>query len=81
MRTIILAVMAAGATYTTGSGPAMARDYPYCLQSRQEGIPGDCSYQSYNQCVASASGRNATCAINPRFAFSQPRRYRSYSGY
>jgi hypothetical protein len=28
------------------SAPASASDYPYCLQGRGVGIPGDCSYQS-----------------------------------
>lgn len=52
--------------------PAAAVDYPYCLQGRQTGVPGDCSYRTYEQCEMAASGRSAFCNINPRFAFRQP---------
>ncbi|WKA32010.1 DUF3551 domain-containing protein [Bradyrhizobium roseum] len=56
-----------------GAAPASAYDYPYCLQGRGVGIPGDCSYRTYSQCQASASGRGLTCNINPRVAFQQSR--------
>ena len=62
---------------------AQARDYPYCLTSPGYGYPGECSYSTYEQCRASASGRRADCIINPRTAFGprpgyrdQPRYYR-----
>lgn len=75
-----LAVMAAGAA--TMATPAAAYDYPYCLQGSGVGIPGDCSYQSYAQCMTSASGRRAYCNINPRVAFGQQqRRVRTYRNY
>jgi hypothetical protein len=76
----VLAVMAAGAA--TVATPAAAYDYPYCLQGSGVGIPGDCSYRSYAQCMASASGRRAYCNINPRVAFGQQqRRVRTYRYY
>ena len=68
------AVMASVAT----SGPAAAYDYPWCAQGRGVGIPGDCSYQTYAQCMASASGRNLYCNVNPRTAFGRTRRARRY---
>jgi hypothetical protein len=71
MRYLALAALAIGAIGVGGTSPAAARDYPYCLQSRSTGIPGDCSYQSYAQCMQSASGRAASCNINPRVAFQQ----------
>jgi hypothetical protein len=77
----LLALSAAGAATIAGSGPAAAFDYPYCLQGRGVGVPGDCYYQSYAQCMASASGRSAYCAINPRVAFGQQRRGRHYRNY
>jgi hypothetical protein len=60
--------------------PAEARDYPYCLTSPGYGYPGECSYGSYAQCRAAASGRLADCVVNPRVAFREPRRqdYRTY---
>ena len=79
MRKTMLAIMtlaAAGVASVAGSAPAAAYDYPYCLQGRGIGIPGECSYQTYAQCQASASGRGLYCNINPRVAFArqqQPR--------
>jgi hypothetical protein len=29
----------------------------YCLQGRQHGYPGACDFSSYQQCMATASGR------------------------
>jgi hypothetical protein len=72
----IITVLAAGTASVVGAAPAVAYDYPYCLQGRGVGIPGDCSYQTYEQCLASASGRALYCNINPRVAFGPlpPRR-------
>ncbi|MDB5547247.1 MAG: hypothetical protein JWP21_694 [Tardiphaga sp.] len=75
MRGIVLsAAIAVAALSAISTTPAAARDYPYCAQGRGFGIPGDCSYETYEQCLASASGRNLACNINPRAAFGrQPR--------
>ena len=83
MRKTIFAMMTlAGAASVASTAPAAAYDYPYCLQGRGIGVPGDCSYQTYAQCQASASGRGLYCNINPRVAFArqQPRTryYRDY---
>jgi hypothetical protein len=67
-----LALVSASCAVIAGASPAAAFDYPYCLQGKQTGIPGDCNYASYAQCMASASGRDAYCAINPRIAFDRP---------
>jgi hypothetical protein len=75
------ALLAAGAATLAGSGPAAAIDYPWCVQGRGVGIPGDCSYQTYAQCMASASGRSLYCNVNPRVAFGRQRRARSYRDY
>jgi hypothetical protein len=71
-----ITLTAAGVTSLAVSTPAAAQDYAYCLQSQDTGIPGDCSYSSYGQCMVSASGRGATCSINPRVAFGAVPRYR-----
>ena len=71
-----IAILAAGAATFAGSAPAAAYDYPYCVQGRGVGIPGDCSYQTYAQCLASASGRGLYCNINPRVAFGQQQQQR-----
>ena len=46
----------------------------YCLQGRVWGYPGNCQFSSYAQCMATASGTDAGCGINPRYAFAQQRR-------
>jgi hypothetical protein len=74
MRKTILAGMTilAGAIATlAGSAPAAAIDYPWCVQGKEVGYPGDCSYTTYAQCQASASGRYASCGVNPIIAFQQ----------
>jgi hypothetical protein len=85
MRNTMLAFLALSATTAatvTGSSPAAAYDYRYCLQGRGVGVPGDCSYSNYAQCMASASGRGLYCNINPRAANGmQQRRVRTYGDY
>jgi hypothetical protein len=77
----ILALSAASVATVAGSSPAAAYDYPYCLQGRGIGIPGECAYTSYAQCMASASGRALYCNVNPRVAFGEQRRMRVYRDY
>jgi hypothetical protein len=76
MRKTILtfaALLAAAIAAIATAGPAAAYDYPWCAQGRGVGIPGDCSYRTYGQCMASASGRNLSCNVNPRVAFGSAR--------
>jgi hypothetical protein len=54
---------------------ARGHDYPYCLQGRETGYPGECLYRTYQECEASASGRDAFCGANPRFANGQQQRF------
>ena len=78
MRKLVVALMAVsgiGVLSLAGSSPAAAYDYPWCVQGRGVGYPGDCAYQTIEQCRASASGRNLACNINPRVAFRRPPAY------
>ena len=43
----------------------------YCLQGRIWGYPGNCQFSSYAQCMATASGTDAYCGINPQNAFAR----------
>jgi hypothetical protein len=52
-----------------GSSAASAHDYPYCLQGRDWGYPGNCQFTSYAQCEATASGTFSYCGVNPRFYY------------
>jgi hypothetical protein len=75
-----LRLLTAAAAFTVlasfgASTSAVAQDR-YCLQGRIWGYPGNCQFASYAQCMASASGTQAYCGVNPRYAFA--RRYRGY---
>lgn len=69
-------ILLAGLMFGMGlvAPPATAQDYPWCVQGKGVGYPGDCSYRTRAQCQASASGRNVGCGINPRAAYGQQRR-------
>ena len=71
------------ASFATLSTPAEARDYPFCIKGADYlGGLGDCSFDTYEQCQATASGRVAYCDANPfygaadrsRRAYPQPPR-------
>ena len=68
-RHVSLAVLATISALTTvGSispAPAEAIQDRYCLQGRQWGYPGNCQFSSYAKCMATASGTDAYCGINP----------------
>jgi hypothetical protein len=69
MRNVILALMALGAACTIDAAPAAAGRMPFCIKGCDfGGGAGDCSFSSYQQCLATASGRDATCAANPYFS-------------
>jgi Protein of unknown function (DUF3551) len=71
MRVPMLAILALGAAY---AAPAQAQtydpSYPVCLQVYQSMVDYyfDCTYQTIGQCQASASGRSASCVVNPYYA-------------
>jgi hypothetical protein len=68
MRRALQALMLCCATSMTAALPAAARDYPFCIKGCDYGAGhGDCSFSSYQQCQASASGRLAYCDANPYF--------------
>lgn len=71
MRSLLIAAATAASLtgFAASSTPAAAWDYPYCLRGAQPGYPGNCSFVSYGQCRAAASGTNSYCDINPRFAY------------
>lgn len=68
MRRAWLALTVCCAASAVSAMPVAARDYPYCIKGCDFGAGrGDCSFSSYQQCQATASGRDATCAENPFF--------------
>ena len=70
MRSLLLAVAVLGAGYAMQPAPAEAANYPFCLQGRDTaGGLGDCSYPTYQACLATASGTFAWCYQNPYYAY------------
>lgn len=81
MRTLLFALMAVGTLTALNTTPAAARDYPFCIKGKNypAGV-GDCSFDTYRQCQATASGLFAWCDRNPFFAgyaSNEPRPSRS----
>jgi hypothetical protein len=69
MRTAIWALTLCLTALTSGASPAAAREFPFCIKGCSFGAGrGDCSFSSYRQCQAMASGRDATCDANPYFS-------------
>ena len=67
MRNAILALMCCAAPIVSAL-PAAAQNMPFCIKGCDfGGGTGDCSFSTYQQCQATASGRDATCAPNPYF--------------
>jgi hypothetical protein len=73
MRHSLLAGFAVGAVAVVGLAPhAHARDYPFCMRGEYSLSPlGDCSFDTLEQCKATASGLLAYCDINPYYAAVQ----------
>ena len=84
MRMSVLIMMAIGTCFVLTPANAQTYDprYPVCMHIYTGGGHGgggdyyDCSFASLPQCRASASGRSASCDLNPYYAFNQtsPRR-------
>jgi hypothetical protein len=68
----ILALLAASTAANAGPAAPVSYDYPWCLMGGELGYSGDCSYQTREQCLASASGRSIlSCDLNPRLLFER----------
>jgi hypothetical protein len=68
---VVSALTALGSISPADAGGIQDR---YCLQGRIWGYPGNCQFSNYQQCMATASGTDAYCGINPQYAFAQQRR-------
>ncbi len=68
MRWVFWALIVGCAASTMGALPAAARDFPFCIKGCDFAAGrGDCSFSSYQQCQATAAGRDAYCDANPYF--------------
>jgi Protein of unknown function (DUF3551) len=77
MRSIL---MASAAILIASCAPSLARDYPWCAKTITN-YYGDCSFTSYQQCMATVSGQRGECIFNPRLAFGQQERRPRHRGY
>jgi hypothetical protein len=73
MRVPVLAILVSGALCAATSVQAQTYDpaYPVCLQVYTGGFMDyyfECAYTNMAQCQASASGRAASCVVNPYYA-------------
>jgi hypothetical protein len=70
MRNIVVAAWAAGALVLFGALPAQAvgTRHAFCLQGYEYPGLSYCTFDTYAQCQATASGRNLACIANPYFA-------------
>jgi hypothetical protein len=70
MRSIFLPLAAAGGLALAGLTPAGAvgSRYPFCLQGDESPGLSNCTFTSYEQCLATASGRRLYCVANPFYA-------------
>jgi hypothetical protein len=68
MRLLTLVVISIAAVATFSGTAAQAREYLFCRKA--EAGPGDCKYDTYEQCLAAVSGTNGYCQLN--FWLSQP---------
>lgn len=82
MRWFLSAMMTIGIVFAIDAAPAVAGGAPFCIKGCDFGGGGgigECSFATYAQCQATASGRDATCAANPYFSANaelQPNRSR-----
>lgn len=69
MRGIALLALTAGASTLLSSSPVHAYGvrHAFCLQGDEYPGLSACTYDTYAQCLASASGRNLSCIANPYF--------------
>ena len=67
MRNVVLALLSAGGLAMVGAAPAEAvgTRYPFCIQGDEAPGLSQCTFTSYEQCQATASGRFLTASKIP----------------
>ena len=63
MRNLVLAMLAASGLAMIGTAPAGAvgTRHPFCIQGTEQPGLSNCTFDSYQQCQATASGRFLYC--------------------
>jgi hypothetical protein len=69
---LLVALIALASTIQPAAAAEVAK---YCLQGTQWGYPGNCQFATYQQCMATASGTDSGCGINPGYAYARQRTF------
>ena len=85
MHRAIVTLLTAGGLFALGVAPAAAvgTRYPFCIQGDEYPALSNCTFTSYEQCQATASGRRLWCIANPYYVGPRdaaPEAYRSLPG-
>jgi hypothetical protein len=85
MRRAIVILLAASGLAALGAAPAEAvgTRYPFCIQGDEQPGLSNCTFTSYEQCQATASGRRLWCIANPFYvgeSDASPSNYRPLRG-
>jgi hypothetical protein len=77
MRHVILVLLSAAGLAALGTLPAEAvgTRYPFCIQGDEQPGLSNCTFTSYEQCQATASGRRLWCLANPYYVGASDDRY------
>jgi hypothetical protein len=69
LRNLVLALLAGGGLALAGTAPvaAIGTNHPFCIQGDEYPGLSNCTFNSYQQCQATASGRFLQCIENPYF--------------
>jgi hypothetical protein len=65
MRYLLFALALTTTGLAMQTGPAAAREYPFCIQSRDTTGHGDCRFTTFEQCQAAIRGIRGGCYANP----------------
>ena len=67
-RAILASLTAVGLiAFATLPADAVGTRYPFCIQGDEYPGLSNCTFTSYEQCAATASGRRLWCIANPYF--------------
>lgn len=68
MRNFVIGLLAtSGLAFAAAPAEAVGTRYPYCIQGDAYPALSNCTFTSYEQCKATASGRLLTCIANPYY--------------
>ena len=65
---LLLAALCGLAALGTQPAEAVGTRYPFCIQGDEQPGLSNCTFTSYKQCAATASGRRLWCIPNPYYA-------------